>query len=76
MSWVVIVALLTMGCSTGFYTHMERNEAGELVVTARERYFILGSFKADKDKVEIKPVGSDVIPDNAFSVVIGAASKK
>ena len=61
MRYLTYVALLlTMGCSTGFYTHMDRNEAGELVVTSRERYFILGSFKADKDKVEIKRAASGV----------------
>ena len=62
------------GCSTGFYTHMERNDDGKLVVESRERYFILGSYKADKDKVEIKPVGADLFPKNFLSVMIGAAS--
>ena len=63
------------GCASGIYTHWERAEGGDLLVTSRERYFLFGTFTANKDKVAIEPIGANIIPDDIISISIGAAQK-
>jgi len=79
MRFLFLLLPFVMGCATGFYTHMERNEAGELVVTARERYLIFGTFTAsdpDGGKVKIEPILENIVPDNLLSISFGPTVKQ